>query len=256
MNVDSLLRQAKKRINPLDSELILLNILGEKDRSFFAVHGDQVLSSEQLKKFEEMVEKREKGVPLAYILGTKEFYGRNFMVSPEVLIPRPESEAIIDFAKELFVEKIIDVGTGSGCLGITLKLEIPGAKVLATDISEDALKIACENAKNLGADVEFLDSNLLESVEGKFDLIVANLPYVSKDWDWTSGIDFEPEIALFAEDNGLFLIKILINQAKRRTKYLILESDTSQQEEIIDFAENHDFKLIKKDNFITVFKSK
>ncbi len=256
MNVDSLLRQAKKRINPLDSELILLNILGENDRSFFAVHGDQVLSSEQLRKFEEMVEKREKGVPLAYILRVKEFYGRNFVVSSEVLIPRPESEAVIDFAKELSVEKIIDVGTGSGCLGITLKLEISGAEVLATDISEDALKIARKNAENLRADIEFFESDLLENVEGKFDLVVANLPYVSRDWDWTSGIEFEPEIALFAEENGLFLIKKLINQAKGRTKYLILESDTSQQEEIIDFAKNHGFKLIKKDNFVTVFESK
>ncbi len=255
MNVDSLLKQAKKRINPLDSELILLNILGEKDRSFFAVHEDQVLSSEQLKKFEEMVEKREKGVPLAYILGIKEFYGRNFSVSPEVLIPRPESEAIIDFAKELSVKKIIDVGTGSGCLGISLKLEIPEAKVLATDISEDALKIARENAENLGTDVEFLVSNLLESVEEKFDLIVANLPYVSRDWDWTSGIEFEPEIALFAEDNGLFLIKKLVEQAEGRTKYLILESDTSQQEEIVDFAKNYGFRFIKKDNFVTVFSA-
>lgn len=255
MNVNSLLRQAKKRINSLDSELILLNVLGEKDRSFFAVHGDQILSDEQLNKFEKMVEKREEGVPLAYILGIKEFYGRNFSVSPEVLIPRPESEAIIDFAKELSVKKIIDVGTGSGCLGISLKLEIPEAEVLATDISEDALKIARENAENLGTDVEFLVLNLLESVEEKFDLIVANLPYVSRDWDWTSGIEFEPEIALFAEDNGLFLIKKLINQAKGRTKYLILESDTSQQEEIIDFAKNYGFKLIKKDNFVTVFSA-
>lgn len=255
MSVDSLLRQAKKRINPLDSELILLNVLGEKDRSFFAVHGDQILPSEQLKKFEEMVEKREKGVPLAYILGIKEFYGRNFSVSPEVLIPRPESEAIIDFAKELPVKRIIDVGTGSGCLGISLKLELPEAKISATDISKDALIIARENAENLGADVEFFESNLLEKVEGEFDLIVANLPYVSRDWDWTSGIEFEPETALFAEDNGLFLIKKLVEQAEGRTKYLILESDTSQQKEIIDFAKTYGFRLIKKGNFVTVFSA-
>ena len=256
MNVDSLLRQAKKKINSLDSELILLNVLGENDRSFFAVHGDQVLSSEQLKKFEEMVEKREKGVPLAYILGIKEFYGRDFRVSTEVLVPRPESETIIDFAKELSAEKIIDVGTGSGCLGISLKLETPGADVLATDISEDALKIARENAKNFGADIEFLESNLLENVDGEFDLIVANLPYVSRDWEWTSGIEFEPELALFAEDNGLFLIKELIKQAKGQTKHLILESDTSQQKDIVEFAEKNGFKFNKKDNFVTVFKGK
>ncbi len=256
MNVDSLLRQAKKKINSLDSELILLFVLGEKDRSFLVSHGDFKLSAEQISEFNELASEREKGVPLAYLLGVREFYGREFSVSPEVLIPRPESEAIINFAKELSVEKIIDIGTGSGCLGITLKLEIPEAEVFATDVSEDALKVARKNAKNLGANIEFFESNLLGNVDGEFDLIVANLPYVSRDWEWTSGIEYEPETALFAEDNGSFLIKELIKQAKDRTRTLILESDTSQQEEIIDFAKDYGFELVKKDDFITVFESK
>ena len=254
MNVNSWLKTAKTKIDSLDAELILLDELGEKDRSFLVAHSDILLNSKQISNLANKIERRRNGEPLAYLTGFKEFYGRDFHVSPDVLIPRVESETIIDFAKELEPKKILDVGTGSGCLAISLKLEIPEAEVSAVDISKDALKIAKLNAENLGAKVHFSESDLLENVNDDFELIVANLPYVDRDWDWLSkGLKFEPELALFAEDEGLYLIKKLIFQAKNRTKYIIIESDTSQQEKIIDFAKNNNFSLVKKDNFITIY---
>ncbi len=257
MNVDSWLKIAKTKIDSLDAELILLDELGEKDRSFLAAHGDFSLTSEQISSLANKVERRRNGEPLAYLTGFREFYDRNFRVSSDVLIPRVESETIVDFAKELKPRTILDVGTGSGCLAITMKLELPKSEVFAVDISAEALKIARENAENLSANIRFLESNLLQNVEGNFDLIVANLPYVDRNWDWISDdLKFEPELALFAKDDGIELIKKLILQAKGRTEYLILESDTSQQKKIIDFAEKNGFSFIKKDNFQTVFKQK
>ena len=258
MNVNSLLKEAKTKVDTLDAELILLDILDEQDRSFLTLNEELILSPKQILKFRECIKERKEGKPLAYILGFREFYGRQFNVSRDVLIPRPESEAIIEFTKEIFPrpKTILDVGTGSGCLGISLKLEIKDAEVFASDFSKSALKIASDNARNLGAEVKFFESDLLENVEGKFDLIVANLPYVDQNWGWTSGIEFEPESALYAEDGGLYFIKKLIRQAENRAKYLILESDTSQQNDIIEYAKKYCFSLITKDNFISVFVKK
>ena len=260
MNVSSWLKTAKKKVNSLDAELILLNAMNEKDRTFLAVHDGRELSEDELKKADNALKRRTNGEPLAYILGYKEFYGRDFMVMNEAhtLVPRTETESIIDVVKELnpAPKKILDVGTGSGCIAITLKLEL-GAEVLASDISAGALDIAKKNAGNLDAEVEFMESDLMEKIDGNFDVITANLPYVDENWDWLDkkALSFEPEEALYAEDGGLYLIKKLIRQAQGRTKYLILESDTSQQKEMIEYAEKYGFEFVKKDNFVTVFKA-
>lgn len=262
MNVSSWLRTAKSKINALDAELILLDVICEKDRTFLVAHSERELSKEELGRAKLMLEKRVSGEPLAYLLGYKEFYGRKFLVAVDdrrVLIPRVETEKIIDIVKSFDnnPKKIIDVGTGSGCIAISLKLEIDSAEVLASDISNDALTIARKNAGRLKTDVKFLQADLLDGVDGCFDVIVANLPYVDEKWDWLDkeALSFEPKEALYAEDNGLYLIKKLIFQAQNRTEYLILESDTSQQEEITEYAKKHGFKLIGKYNFITVFKT-
>lgn len=261
MNVSSWLTIAKRKINALDAELILLNTIGEKDRSFLTLHDDRELTEEELKKANGFLERRASNEPLAYILGYKEFYGRDFLVEKGArsLVPRIETESIIEMAKTLkpVPRKILDIGTGSGCIAITLKLENEEAEVLASDYSRDVLELAKENAKSLGADVKFIQSDLLDSIDGDFDLIVANLPYVDEDWGWLdkNTLKYEPKEALYAEDGGLFLIKKLIRQSNGRTKYLILESDTSQQKEIIKYAKEFGFSLTRKDDFITVFKT-
>ena len=185
-----------------------------------------------------------------------DFYGRDFKITPDVLIPRPETEQIIDTVLNLVGKPflpgvkpskaklpeditIVDVGTGSGCIATTLKLEVPQAKVVATDISEAALAVARNNAERLGANVIFRKSDLLEEIDFTPDLVVANLPYVDENWDWIDkeALSKEPALALYAKDGGLELIFKLIDQATQRgIKHLVLEADPCQHERIIDYA--------------------
>ena len=210
--------------------------------------------------------------PKAYKEGKIDFYGREFLVDSNVLIPRPETETIIDFVLSLAGKsylpgvlvpdsvlpdkpRILDVGTGSGCVAITLKLELPDAAVVASDISESALKVAKRNAKKLQADVGFLQSDLLKGIIGDFDVIVANLPYVDKNWKWLDkdALSFEPSRALYAEDGGLEIIFRLLGQSAGRTKYLVLEADPCQHDRIIGRA--NDFKLLKISGFQLLFEA-
>lgn len=207
--------------------------------------------------------------PEAYKRGVQDFYGRDFIVNPGVLIPRPETEMIVDMVLNLVGRPylpgvkpsaaklpedltIVDVGTGSGCIAITLKLELPEAKVMGVDISEGALKVARENAKKYEADVELIKSDLLGAVDFQPDLVVANLPYVDESWKWLDkeALSHEPKIALYANDGGLELIYKLINQVvERKIKHLILEADPSQHERIVDFASKKGFNLAEARGF-------
>lgn len=212
-------------------------------------------------------------LPRAYLEGVQDFYGRDFIVTPDVLIPRPETEQIIDAvlnlagkpylpgvkpAPRVLPKKpvILDVGTGSGCIAITLKMEIPEAEVKAVDISKPALKIAQKNALKFSVDPNlFIISNLLENVKFTPDVIVANLPYVDENWDWLDkeSLNKEPKIALYAKEGGLELIKKLIDQStEKRVKYLILEADPCQHEKIIEYI-NNKYKLIDKRGYILTF---
>ena len=261
MNVSSWLkRAATSQISHLDAELILAHAL-HKERVFLHAHPDYELAESEQRKAEDYLKRRQNREPVAYILGSKEFYGREFVVTPDTLIPRPETEAIIDLVKELSLEKpkILDVGTGSGCIAITLKLELPESDVMAVDISEKALVVAEKNADNLHANLEFKKSDLLKNVDEKFDIIVANLPYVDKNWDWLSPeLDFEPETALYSEDFGLKDIKNLILESNTKLAEqgkLILESDISQHEAIGSFVKNNtNMRLVKTSGLAQMFE--
>ena len=209
----------------------------------------------------------------AYKKGFQDFYGRDFIVTPDVLVPRPETESIIDIVKSLAGKpilpgvkapkakitedsSILDIGTGSGCIAITLKKELPLAKVTGADINESALEIAGKNAKNLDADVKFIQSNLLKDITDDYDIVIANLPYVDPEWDWLDkeALSIEPEIALYAEDHGLALIKKLIDQIKTDLpKYLILEADPCQHEEIIKYAAKNGLLHLETRGFAILF---
>ena len=209
-----------------------------------------------------------------YERGVVDFYGRDFVVTPDVLIPRPETEMIIDAVLDLAgksfiagvkpakrildaVPRILDVGTGSGCIAITLSAELNEAEVTAVDVSDAALKVARKNAGKMGTKVRFIKSDLMRKVSGDFDVVVANLPYVNKNWEWldTEALSVEPELALYAEDDGCALIFELIRQASGRTKFLILEADPLQHERIIDFAKQNGFYLREVRGFALVFSS-
>lgn len=209
-----------------------------------------------------------------------DFYGRDFLITPDVLTPRPETEQLIDevltLAGKPFLPGvkapepvlspapiILDVGTGSGCIAITIKKELPEATVYATDISEKALDIAKKNAENLGASITTIISYLLEKVKDDTiptpDLLVANLPYVDPEWDWLDKPALEktdPALALYAADHGLALIKELIEEAEQlKIPRLLLESDPCQHAELAEFALGHGYDLKRTNGFITYYLS-
>ena len=241
----------------LDAEVILAHTL-RKSRTYLHAHGEDAIEPRRMEIANARLDLRKDRVPVAYIVGHKEFYGRTFKVSPSVLIPRPESEALIEALKKYWGEKpgkLVDVGTGSGCLGITAKLELP-LDVTLTDISRHALTIAEENAKNLSAHVTLQQSNLLEDVASTFDIIVANLPYVDKAWERSPETNHEPALALFADHNGLELIMRLLNQTHLHLKkggLLILEADPEQHIAITEQAKNRGLSQTAVDGYCIVF---
>jgi release factor glutamine methyltransferase len=241
----------------LDAEIILAHTL-RKSRTYLHAHPDDVLEPRVQEIADARLALRLDHVPIAYIVGHKEFYGRRFFVTTATLIPRPESETIIDVLKDLMPRNLtllddvkirfVDVGTGSGCLGITAKLEFPELDVTLLDISTHTLTVATANAKRLSADVTILKSDLLQNYPLQTDIIIANLPYVDRSWDDRS-LDtmHEPSLALFANDGGKALIYKLINQSidiLSPQGLLLLEADPTQHQQIISYAKQQGFRLI------------
>lgn len=234
----------------LDAELILAHTL-RKNRSYLHAHPEEELSERHDDIATARLELRIDRVPVAYIIGHKDFYGRNFRVSTATLIPRPESEVLIELIEEampanltLLEEnlRLVDVGTGSGILGITAKLEHPELQVTLIDNNRHTLNIAEQNAEELKADVQLLVSDLLMHYHFTADIIVANLPYVDPEWERSPETDHEPADALFAADGGLALIKKLIAQTDDKLAvggFLILEADPTQHLAIIANAKQH-----------------
>ena len=232
----------------LDAELLLAHTL-RQPRTWLHGHGDDTLEARMVEIASARLDLRLDRVPVAYIIGHKEFYGRRFKVTTATLIPRPESESLIELLdnavpknESLLKERalrLVDVGTGSGILGITAKLEHPELEVTLLDISRHALKVAVANAITLNATVNVLQSNLLAGYPFVADVIIANLPYVDQQWKRSPETDHEPALALFAEKNGLALIFELLTQTKSKLANggkLILEADPEQHPDIIKEA--------------------
>lgn len=245
----------------LDAEIILAHTI-RHPRTFLHAHSEEQLSMRTQDIADARIELRKDRVPIAYIIGHKEFYGRRFSVSPAVLIPRPESEELITVLKQIIPnsaalpgvvnKRLVDIGTGSGCLGITAKLELPELDVALIDTSRHALKVAEKNASALDADVETFVSDLLLSYPYSPDIVLANLPYVDPSWDQSPELVNEPAEALYADDGGLAIIKRCIEQAAGRSKpgaFVLLEADTRQLDDIASFAAKHGFKEFSRSQF-------
>jgi release factor glutamine methyltransferase len=219
MTLSEALTAARQRIDRLDARLLLEYATGCSHADLLARPETPVIAP-ACAQFMAWVERRAAGEPLAYLVGETEFRGRIFQVSPEVLIPRPETELLVDLALEklhgLEAPSILDLGTGSGIVAVSLALECPSAAVVAVDLSERAISIARNNAGRLGATVDFRCGDWYAPVAGqRFDLIVANPPYVAAgDPHLTrDGLPFEPQAALTDGGDGLSCIRAIVGGA-------------------------------------------
>ena len=248
------LESAETPSAPLASELLLMHVLGN-DRAWLYAHPEEVLSPAQLEKYLELISLRASGTPTQYLTGKQEFWGLDFEVTRDVLIPRPETEHVIEVAMTRIGEarrgaelKIADIGTGSGCIAVALAHELPRTQIYATDISRAALAVAQRNAARHGvADrIHFFESNLLAGVTEpvEFDVIVSNPPYVAERDSKSLPRDVhehEPHIALFAGEAGLDVYAPLIVQAESRLRQggiLVLELGFGTFEAVSDMLDS------------------
>jgi release factor glutamine methyltransferase len=231
----------------LDASVLLANMLG-KSRTWVLAHPEAPITHEQRQLIEKAILRLESGEPLPYVIGHWEFYGLDFQLNTATLIPRPETELLVEKALEWLKEHpgsrmAADVGTGSGCIAVTLAHHITDLQVVATDISDFALQAANANAirHNVASRVAFVQGNLFESIEASFDIIGANLPYIPT--PTLHGLDVyksEPELALDGGADGLNLIRSLLAQAPERLNRdgrLLMEIEMSQSAAAISLAE-------------------
>ena len=243
-NAESLIRSGTKKLSSisnvprLEAEVLLSYLLDIKPIKF---HTDDIdIDSKVMNKFKTMIESRFRGMPLAYLTGQKEFWSMNFFINQSVLVPRPETELLIENAIEIFKNqespKILELGTGSGIISIVLQKELSNPDITAVDISEEALNIAKMNAeKHEISDIRFVVSDWFsEIMNEKFDLIISNPPYVDRSKlsnEELFGIDMEPEIALYAENDGTSDLEFIIKKSPDYLKdggWLILEHGYDQ----------------------------
>ena len=238
----------------LDVEILLAHALGIS-RENLIMYSHKEIDDELIKEFEKLIERRLKLEPIAYITGCKEFYGLNFNVSKNTLIPRPETELIIDEVRKLFDVSdsfsVLDLGCGSGCIGITIASLFKSCDVTLSDISKQALDIAKSNADNLCVNVKLIQSDWLESISQKFDLIVCNPPYidVSDSKVAKETILYEPHSALYSANSGLndyMIISENINEYLNPNGFLIIEHGMNQEDKITDIFTRNKLQVVKK----------
>jgi release factor glutamine methyltransferase len=203
----------------LNAEHLMTHVL-KRTRMELYLEFERTLSEEELAPLRELLRRRGEGEPLQHLLGTVEFCGQTFLCDKRAMVPRPETEELVEVLKSQITNPkshILDVGTGSGVIALSLAKHFPEAEIVATDVSDDALELARENAERLGLSerVRFLKANLLNDVEGTFDVVIANLPYISTQDRQSLGREVlhDPEMALFAGQRGDELVRELIEQA-------------------------------------------
>jgi release factor glutamine methyltransferase len=218
-------------IDAREARLLLAAATGFSEASVIAFR-EKSLPPEAEERFADFVARRKKGEPVAYILGHKEFYGIDLVVTPAVLIPRPETELLVDLALQREFSSLVDLGTGSGAIALAIKRQRPGAQVVATDASAAALVVAQRNAVRLGLDVGFRHGRWLEPLAGeRFDVILANPPYVAENDPHLSDLEFEPRSALTSGPDGLDAIREIVAAAPAHLApggWLLLEHGMGQ----------------------------
>jgi release factor glutamine methyltransferase len=287
MTIDAWLRSAQAALNAasvqtsrLDSLVLAEDVLG-LDRAQLLAKPDTVISESEQSKLTKVLNRRLLHEPLAYIRGRTEFYGRDFIITPAVLEPRPESETIIQLLVDLltrghrvlqystqaqnYLQKltdwqtaiyVADVGCGSGALGITAKLELPQTVVELLDISTEALKVAKLNVDKFTLHVSLKTTDLLADSAQTYDVLLCNLPYVPDDYEINTAAMFEPEIAIFGGPDGLDLYRKLFRQIaklQKRPLFILSEAFLSQHKDLQTIASQSGYLLERTDDFVQLF---
>lgn len=246
-NIRSLL--AANDLPRFDKRAILRAIIGFNDSKLFS-YDEIELTMLQIQDYNNYVSRRQAGEPLAYILGQKEFYSREFSVTPATLIPRPETELLVDMVIKHAKHgaKMLDLGTGSGCIAITCKLERPDLQILACDKYLPALAIAKANAQKLKAQIELKQSDWFNNLTDKFDLIVSNPPYIKANDQHLLELTYEPQQALTDFADGLTHIRKIISSARHYLKVdglLLIEHGYNQGQIIRDIYLQEKFSRVE-----------
>ncbi|MFZ5757897.1 MAG: peptide chain release factor N(5)-glutamine methyltransferase [Pseudomonadota bacterium] len=247
-------RLARSPSPKLDAELLLMRLLGQ-GRAWLYAHPEAVLPAPVMAAFETLVDARERGMPVAYLTGEREFFARVFRVTPDTLIPRPDTERLIDAALQLKLPahaRVLDLGTGSGAIAVTLALECPDWDVTATDLDPDTLAVARDNAARLGACVRFCAGDWFAALpaEDRFDLVISNPPYIAADDPHLlqGDVRFEPRGALVAAEQGLADLSLLMRDARTWLKaggWLLLEHGWQQGEAARTLAQEAGYAPVK-----------
>ncbi len=261
----------------LDALVLLEDCLGV-DRALLLARPDQILETTQTAKLKKLLKRRAVHEPLAYIRGHSEFYGRNFVITPAVLEPRPETETMIDLLGELSATgelafkppktvqneertlKIADIGTGSGAVGITAQVEFPKSQKVTVDLLEldpKALEIAKINVDKHTTGIRCLRSDLLAGSNQNYDVLLCNLPYVPDDYPVNEAVRYEPEIAVFGGPDGLDLYRKLFQQLKHRPQrplFILCEALPAQHQALLDLAASCGYDLWRTEGLIQVFQ--
>jgi release factor glutamine methyltransferase len=260
-NIQSALQMAANAgVDRLDAQLLLLHALGrpQSDRAWLIAHDDAVLSESAALAFRALCQRRLQGEPLAYLVGSKPFFGLDLQVDKRVLVPRPDTETLVEWALELGMElvptfaenyAVLDMGTGSGAIALALKSIRPDWQVTALDASADALAVALNNAKRLNLNVNFLQSSWFDALSNeKFDVIVSNPPYIVEGDDHMAALAHEPKRALTSGADGLDDIRHIIAQAPdflAKNGWLLLEHGYDQAAAVRDLLAQRGFAQVQ-----------
>lgn len=242
----------RQGLDRIDAELLLLHVLHRPhDRSWLRAHDDEPLAELDQASFTTLCRRRLDGEPVAYLVGEKEFFGLRLAVDARVLVPRPDTETLVDWALALFDERPIramDLGTGSGAIALSLKRARSAWTVHAVDASEPALAVARCNALQLGLDVQFHAGHWLGDVEGRFELIVSNPPYIAEGDGHLTALRHEPQSALVSGPDGLADLRQIIGQAPARLArggWLLLEHGHDQAQAVTQLLEANGFSQVQ-----------
>lgn len=256
---DALRQSAVSGLDRLDTQMLLLFSVGRDPnaRAWLAAHDDQTLSAEQQRQFERLCQRRLQGEPLAYLTGTKEFFGLSLKVDGRVLVPRPDTETLVLWAMDVVdaaaektssPQRALDLGTGSGAIALALKSSRPGTQVWATDASADALTVAQTNAEALGLAVSFRIGHWLAAVPGeRFDLILSNPPYIEANDPHLAQLQHEPSSALVSGTDGLYDLRHLVAEVPGCLVpggWLLLEHGHDQAQRVRTLLEQAGFEAV------------